>query len=144
MAEPVRNLVVVSDLHLGCRLGLFPAGFSMRLDDGGTYRASRLQRIVWRWWEEFWGEWVPSVTRGEPFSVVINGDSVDGGAHHGNVTHISANLEDQERLALHVLKPVVDRAVRFSHDKAIELTKQGFSRWQVCVTRQRVFGEGER
>lgn len=112
--EPVNNLVIVSDLHMICRLGLFPGdGFTLRLDSGGVYRASRLQSIVWDWWCEFWDEWVPTATRGEPYSVVVNGDAVDGGAHHGNTTHISANPEDQERLALYVLKPIRERAVRF-------------------------------
>lgn len=110
---PVNNIIIVSDLHLICRLGLFPDNFEMPLDDGGFYRASRLQKVVWGWWEEFWDHWVPTVTRGEPFSVVVNGDSVDGGAHHHNVTHISANREDQERLALHVLAPIAARAERF-------------------------------
>ena len=108
----VRNLVVVSDLHLCSRLGLYPADYRMRLDDGGTYTASRLQRVLWRWWREFWLEWVPTVTRGEPYAVVLNGDLVDGGAHHGSTAHISANPEDQERLALHVLRPVRAAAVR--------------------------------
>lgn len=109
----INNLVVVSDLHMICRLGLFPADFELPLDDGGVYRASRLQRVVWGYWLDFWNNWVPTVTRGEPFSVVVNGDAIDGGAHHHNVTHISANREDQERLALHVLGPVAKRAERF-------------------------------
>lgn len=109
----VNNLVVVSDQHMICRLGLFPSKFRLKLDSGGWYAPSRLQKIVWGWWEEFWKEWVPDVTRGEPYSVAIGGDAVDGGAHHGNTTHISANTDDQERLALEVLKPVAERAVRF-------------------------------
>jgi len=110
--DAVNNIVVVSDLHMICRLGLFPAGYELPLDGGGVYRGSALQDIVWGWWEEFWNEWVPSATRGEPFAVVLNGDIVDGGAHHGNTTHISANPADQEALALHVLRPIRERAVR--------------------------------
>lgn len=113
-AGPVNNLIVVSDLHMICRLGLFPCdGFKLTLDDGGTYRGSRLQRVLWDYWKDFWENLVPQVTRGEPFSVVINGDAVDGLAHHHNTTHISANREDQERLALHVLEPIAERAERF-------------------------------
>lgn len=112
MKEKINNLIVVSDLHMGCRLGLFPSDYALPLDDGGTYAPSRLQKIVWSWWEEFWEEWVPDVTRGEPYSVVLNGDIVDGGSHHGNVTHISANPEDERRLALHVLRPIAEKAVR--------------------------------
>jgi len=104
----VNNVIVVSDLHINCRLGLCPPA-GADLDEGGAYKPSRLQMVVWSWWEEFWGEWVPHVTKGEPYAVVVNGDAVDGGAHHGNTTHISANYDDQERLALKVLRPVVEQ-----------------------------------
>jgi len=108
----IKNLIIVSDMHIGSRLGLFPSGYKMPLDDGGAYTASRLQRVTWSWWKEFWNEWVPQVTRDEPYAVVLNGDIVDGGAHHGNTVHISANMEDQVELALHVLEPIAARASR--------------------------------
>ncbi len=102
----IRNVIVVSDLHCGCRLGLCPdAGIG--LDDGGMYVPSDLQRIVWGYWEEFWGVWVPTVTRHEPFAVVVNGDAVDG-VHHGSTTQISHNMMDQRQVALAVLRPVRD------------------------------------
>lgn len=104
--KPVNNVVVVSDLHAGCRLGLCPPT-PIRLDDGGTYRASRLQRRLWAWWEEFWGEWIPSVAHGEPYAVVVNGDALDG-VHHGSTTQVSQNLGDQARIGRMILEPVVD------------------------------------
>ena len=117
---PVNNLIVVADMHMNCRLGLCPPG-PIPLDDGGEYVPSRLQRTVWAWWEEFWGEWVPEVCRGEPFAVVVNGDAIDGGAHHGNSTHISANLSDQERMAEMVLRPVVELCEgRYYHIRGTE------------------------
>jgi hypothetical protein len=115
----VNNLIVVSDLHMICRLGLCPPD-GVDLDDGGRYLPSRLQKIVWGWWEEFWGEWVPMVTRGEPYAVCVNGDAVDGGAHHNNTTHISDNHEDQKRLALKVLRPVAARATHYYHIRGTE------------------------
>jgi hypothetical protein len=104
----VNNLVVIADLHAGCRLGLCPSG-PINLDDGGTYTPSRAQAVTWEWWNEFWNDWVPDVTRGEPFAVVVNGDAVDG-RHHGAVTQISQNLSDQARIAKMILAPVRDRA----------------------------------
>lgn len=101
------NLVIVSDMHMNCRLGLCPPD-PIPLDDGGFYYASKLQKIVWSWWKEFWGDFVPTACRGEPFAVLVNGDAVDGGAHHGNATHISDNKEDQTKMALQVLKPIVE------------------------------------
>jgi hypothetical protein len=101
----VRNLVVVSDLHCGCRLGLCPPK-PFRLDDGGTYTASEFQTKVWALWREFWSTWVQLVTNGEPFDVLVNGDALDGVPHRAK-TPISTNLDDQQRIAEAVLGPVV-------------------------------------
>jgi len=102
----INNLVVVSDLHCGCRLGLCPA-IGARLDDGGRYRPSRLQRITWSWWQEFWGRWVPQACHREPYAVLVLGDTLDG-VHHETTTQISANLADQAEIAYHILRPVRD------------------------------------
>lgn len=106
MAKRIRNLIVVSDTHAGCRLALCPNS-SIPLDDGGSYVPSSFQRGLWKWWQEFWGEWVPQVTRKEPYDVVLNGDAIDG-VHHGSTTQISHNIEDQVRIAELILKPVAD------------------------------------
>ena len=117
--QPITNLVVVSDLHCGCRMGLCPPG-PIGLDDGGTYEASPLQQKVWAWWEEFWSDWVPVVTRGEPFAVCLNGDALDG-SHHNNVTQVSQNLADQADIAYAVLKPVVEACEgRYYHIRGTE------------------------
>jgi hypothetical protein len=102
----IKNLIVVSDLHCGCKMGLCPPVVS--LDDGGEYRASRLQLKVWSWWEEFWEQWVPEVTHGEKYSVVINGDAIDG-VHHNSVTQISNNITDQLRIARSALEPIAKK-----------------------------------
>lgn len=102
-----RNLVVVSDLHCGCRLGLCHAD-GVQLDDGGLYLPSAFQQKMWLWWLEFWDEWVPEVTRGEPFDLVVNGDAIDG-IHHGSTTQLSHNIEDQIETAFAVLSPIVTR-----------------------------------
>lgn len=102
-----RNLIVVSDTHSGCRLGLLhPDG--IRVDGGGLYLPSEFQVKMWALWREFWDVWVPEVTRGEPFDLVHNGDAIDG-VHHHSTTQISHNLEDQQRMAEAVLAPVVQQ-----------------------------------
>lgn len=102
-----RSLIVISDTHGGCRLGLCPPG-DIPLDDGGTYRQSEFQRKVWVWWREFWDEWVPTVTRGEPYDLVHNGDAIEG-VHHGATTTISNNYEDQLRITERALRPEVEK-----------------------------------
>lgn len=102
----INNLVVVSDLHCGCRLGLHPFTPS-HLDDGGTYTPSRLQRVVFDWWCEFWCEWVPRACHNEPYAVLVNGDTLDG-VHHRSTSQISHNLEDQAEIAYNLLAPIAE------------------------------------
>lgn len=106
MAKRPRTLIVISDTHSGCRVGLMhPDG--MRVDGGGWYKPSAFQLKMWDWWREFWDEWVPEVTRGEAYDVVHNGDALDG-VHHRSTTQISQNMEDQQRIAEAVLLPVAE------------------------------------
>ena len=117
--EAVSNLICVSDLHVGCQMGLCPPeGYQM--DDGGRYMPSKLQSVVWGWWEQFWGEWVPEVTHGEPFAVCVNGDAIDG-SHHNGTTQWSHNLKDQVKAAATILKPVVELCEgRYYHIRGTE------------------------
>ena len=106
-SKEIRNIVVVSDLHSGCKLGLCPPG-ELRLDDGGFYRQSEFQKQVWKHWQYFWEQWVPDVVQGDPYAVIVNGDALDG-VHHNSTTQISHNLLDQRRIAKKILTPVVDK-----------------------------------
>lgn len=119
MAIEVNNLVVVSDTHCGCKMGLCPPG-GVSLDDGGEYVPSRLQVKLWSMWEEFWNDWVPEATKGEPYAVLHNGDSVDG-THHNSTTQISHNLEDQSEIAYAAMMPVVEKCEgRYFHVRGTE------------------------
>ena len=60
---------------------------------------------MWAIFEDF-RDWVSKVTKGEPWDLVMNGDALDG-VHHGSVTQVSHNLEDQQRLAIAALSPLV-------------------------------------
>mgnify|MGYP001604268259 CR=1 FL=1 len=108
-SNPVKNLVIVSDTHSGCRLALCPPE-GMTLDDGGRYTPSEFQKQMWAMWREFWDEWVPRSTHGEPFDFVHNGDAIDG-VHHNSTTQISHNYEDQLRIAEAVLAPIVAKCL---------------------------------
>ncbi len=104
---PTNNLVIVSDLHAGCRLGLYPINAKLTLDEGTGYVPSKIQRKMWRFWQEFWGQWVLKVTKGEPYDVVHNGDSVNG-RPHDTVTNISSNPDDQRKIAEAILRPIIE------------------------------------
>jgi len=104
--DKITNCIVISDTHFGDQLSLCPE--SMHLRHGGTYRASRFQNFIRERWDEFWGEWVPQVTRGEPYCVVHNGDLMEG-RHHRATHPISQDMSDQEGVAYEMLAPVIDR-----------------------------------
>lgn len=108
MSESVRNLVIISDTHCGCRLGLIAGRH--RLDDGGWYEPSEVQRKVYALWRQFWDDWIPEVTKGEPYDIVHNGDALDGVPHSAK-TPISHNFTDQLRIGEATLKPEIDRCL---------------------------------
>ena len=119
MKRLLHNVIVISDTHCGCRLGLCPPE-GVTLDDGGQYYPSKIQIKVWSLWRAFWSDWVPRVTKGEPYSVIHNGDAIDG-SHHQSTTQISQNLEDQSRIAYAVLAPVVQACGgRYYHIRGTE------------------------
>jgi hypothetical protein len=101
----VNNIIVVSDTHTGCLLGLCPP--EVKIDDNVTILASPLQQKVWAMWNEFTNVWVPQVTKGEPFVVVHNGDAIEG-VHHNATTQITQNMTDQKRIASVALKVLLD------------------------------------
>lgn len=103
----VNNIVVVSDLHCGCELGLCPSEGARR-DEGGRYMPSPVQKQIWKLWEEFWRVHVPRMTRRQPYTVVVNGECVDG-VHHGSKSQWSHNLADQAGCAVEILRPIVKR-----------------------------------
>lgn len=116
--ERLKNFVVVSDLHAGCQLALCPPG-GIRLDNGGTYKPTRIQQKLHAWWREFWDEWVPVATKGEPYGVIVNGDALDG-RHHNATSQISQSLSDQSNVAYELLAPVVERAAAYWHLRGTE------------------------
>lgn len=103
----IRQSIVISDTHCGCQYGLCPP-HSIRLDGGGKYEPSENQKRVYAWWDIFWNEWVPKVTREEPYAVVVNGDTTDG-RHHKSTTQVSQNLADQRHIAEELLFPIVEK-----------------------------------
>lgn len=102
----IKYVVGISDTHLGCQLAICPKKF--KLDKAGWYFPSRMQKKLNYMWEYFWNEFVPSVTKEEPYVLVHNGDIIDG-KHHDTETQISQNLNDQRNMAIEMLEPIVSQ-----------------------------------
>lgn len=118
-SDTILNLVIISDTHCGCKLAICPED-GIYLDDGGKYLPSSFQLKLLERWNYFWNEFIPEATRNEPFAVIHNGDAIDG-VHHNSVTQISHNLTDQKRIALGLLKPIIDKCKgRYYHIRGTE------------------------
>src|SRR6266705_2772979 len=104
MKSGVKNLVVISDTHCGSTLGL---AVKHRLDDGGWFTPSPLQKKLWAHWQDFW-KWTYGRLNGEPFDLIHNGDIIDG-VHHGTTALSSHNITDQCRLAIEIMEPHVSK-----------------------------------
>lgn len=114
----IRNIAVVSDLHCGDQFGLCPD--KVRLDGGGYYESSTLQKKVNRMWLESF-KWVKQTIKDEPFVLVINGDAIDGKPHQSK-TQISDNYSDQISIAETILRPVLDdpKCKKYYHIRGTE------------------------
>lgn len=115
--EPVTNLVVISDIHAGCRMGLCPPT-GITLDEGLPVTITPLQETMWYFWGEFWA-WVTKTLRREKFDLVFNGDGLDG-VHHKSTGQITHNLTDQVEIAYQILAPCVKRARHYFHIRGTE------------------------
>jgi len=118
MKKEIKSIICISDTHFGCKMGLCPPT-GAPMDGGGGYTPSRPQRVVWEWWREFWQKWVPMVTEGQPYSVVHNGDVIDGN-HHNSTTQFSHDLEDQGNLAVSCMGPIVANCTNYYHVRGTE------------------------
>lgn len=98
-------------------MGMSPA--VIKLDGGTLHCSSEFQDYTRSLWDEFFGQWVPHVTKGEPWALIINGDALDG-VHHGATTQVSHNLGDQAAIARAVLEPVVSQAAAYYHIRGTE------------------------
>ena len=115
----IRTIFVVSDLHCGCRYGLYPADSKIKLQGDVSYLPSKGQKQLYACWKDFWYNWVPKVSKGEPYAVVVNGDAIDG-FHHQNTTHLTADQNDQVNIAYELLGPIRDGAEKMYLIKGTE------------------------
>lgn len=98
-------LVAAGDLHTNGTTALSPPG-PFQLDDGGTYRPSKVQRWINARWRDFWkhAELVKAEA-GVECVVIITGELADDN-HHPTTQLVTRNTGDIARMALEVLKPV--------------------------------------
>jgi hypothetical protein len=86
-------LAITSDLHAGSTVALCPP--EIELDDGGVYKASKVQQWMWQSWGKFWKE-VDERRHALDADLyqLFNGDMVDGN-HHGTTQIVTGNNNGQ-------------------------------------------------
>lgn len=86
-------VAVFGDTHCGSMLGLCPP--RVRLDDGGNYEPSKMQRWLWERFHHYAAQ-IKALVKQENARLlcVSMGDAVEGD-HHGTTQIISRNLEAQ-------------------------------------------------
>ena len=100
------------DMHVGSTVALMPP--EVRLENGGTYRASKEQRWYWDCWCRFWED-VAALKKEHGAKVVaVSGGDQQEGDHHQTTEIWFTSSVDQARAVIEVhevAEPVVDEWV---------------------------------
>jgi hypothetical protein len=98
----LKAVIAISDLHVGSTVGLCPP--KVTVIDQGTYLPNQFQKTLYKYWCNFWKEYVPKLTEGaEKTILVVNGDVIDN-VHHNTVNILSNSIQVQA--AILVLKDI--------------------------------------
>jgi hypothetical protein len=103
----LRLAVVISDLHCGSTVGLLPSDFATL--EGNPIHLNPVQEWLLGCWSDLHDNWLPSVVRGEPYLLILNGDLIEGN-HHRTYQIISPDTRDHVEAAISILKPVAAKA----------------------------------
>lgn len=99
MKAKTKLLVILSDLHVGSTVGLWPPGFVA--NEGFPIGQNAFQKLLWSHWKDCL-KWIKRTTGDEPFELLLNGDLVDG-IHHRTLQVMSMDVADQSVAVLKVL-----------------------------------------
>jgi hypothetical protein len=115
-------VVAVSDLHIGSTVALCPPE-GIEVADKGIYMPNKFQKTLWKYWLNFWTEYVPRATQGaEKVILVINGDTIDG-VHHKTINIATPSWQAQESAAVSILAKTFSLCpVKFVHKFVVKGT----------------------
>ena len=113
MESQNRIVMVLSDLHVGSTVGLWPNGFVS--NEGYLIGQNKFQEWLWACWENML-DWADRTIGDDGFEIVLNGDLVDG-IHHRTLQVMSPDVGDQTDAVKQVLQRLSSKA------KAVHLVK---------------------
>ena len=99
---------IVADLHVNSKVGLLPPVVELDgVGSPGEYHASKMQRVMWEKWCEFWTELrLIKEQLGARLYPVVNGDGSDDNKYDP-AGMITANKSDIKKLAVLTLQPML-------------------------------------
>lgn len=103
----IKNLILLSDIHSGDRFSVCPP--TILLHEGGSYKHSKIQKMLWPIWEEFTNVFIPHVTDEKDYNLAIVGDLLEG-LHHNMVHAITNDSADHFSVAEELLRPLMMNA----------------------------------
>lgn len=116
MKTQSKLVLVISDLHVGSTVGLWPKGFVSI--EGNPILQNPFQEWLWKCWVDM-NKWVEKVTDGQPYDLVINGDIVDG-IHHKTLQVMTPDLGDQVIAVKQILGELTPKAANVHLIKGTE------------------------
>lgn len=96
--------IVISDTHINSSVAVSPP--TVNLDDGGTYRSSRIQRALWESWNDFHAQ-AERITEGMTRVLFLNGDIGELDTKRRSNQLITLNKATIQRIVLDVLEPAL-------------------------------------
>src|SRR3990172_1434458 len=107
----VEQVIVISDLHVGSRVGLQPPIVYLAEDD--EHKANALQLEAWNFWVQgFWPYVWERGKKRKATTIILNGEGIDGDHHATNLIW-SRDPMEQAGVAIEILEPVRKRADSF-------------------------------
>ena len=122
VSNPVSNILVLSDLHIGSAMAPIPDGFITA--NGNLIQPNALQQWLNACWEDM-QQWVTTKLGDKPYALVLNGDIIDG-LHHGAKEAFSPEIDDQIEAATMLLTPLSRRAAKTYVVTGTECHTQGY------------------
>jgi hypothetical protein len=101
--------VVISDLHVGSTVGLWPETYTSI--EGVPIGQNAIQKWLWKIWMDATRKWLPSIVGDDSYVLIMNGDLVEG-LHRQIIQVMTADPADQSRAVKKVLGPVFEKADR--------------------------------
>lgn len=118
MSSEIKVAVVLSDLHFGSTVGLWPSDFVSQ--EGVPIGQNKFQKWLWKCWLDLHDVQLPKFIGDSPYALFLNGDIIEG-LHHRTMQVMTANATDQVTASQSVLGPIALEAKKIFVIKGTEV-----------------------